>query len=339
MNELETVIADMFDVAIDSYEAARPRTRQQIIGVSELGTCHEQTRRKLLQLERTDVSKANRAAFIGTAVGDVVEEAVEEHLGGPVWRQIEVGVDLPSGRWHLVGHVDIVLPFFRSDADEEARLLVVDVKTKDGYEAIRRDGPTDQNHMQRDLYALGIWQMLQRGEAPPGVDADAVAALSRQPVDDYLVANAYIDRSGQEPKTLVSAEPFSWEWVYAAETFLDDAVYAAEHGEEASKDKPRNWCESFCEFYSGCRLLDTDVGGLITNQEAARAVGLYAEGQALEREAKRMKEQAKAQLAGVTGNTATHSVRWITKNATWIEGHMRKESQQIEVRALKTGDQ
>lgn len=334
MNELEEVIADVFDVAIDRYEEARPRTQQQIIGVSELGTCHEQTRRKLLQLERTDVSKANRAAFIGTAVGDVVEEAVEEHVGGTVWRQIEVGVDLPSGRWHLVGHVDLVLPFFRFGAGQpDGQLLVVDVKTKDGYEAIRRDGPTDQNHMQRNLYALGIWQALQRGEFDIGDGPRA------RPIEEYLVANAYIDRSGQEPKTLASAEPFSWEWVYAAETFLDDAVYAAENGEEASKDKPRNWCESFCEFYSGCRLLDTDVGGLITNQEAARAVGLYAEGQALEREAKRMKEQAKAQLAGVTGNTATHSVRWITKNATWIEGHMRKESQQIEVRALKTGDQ
>lgn len=324
MNDLEQSIADLFDGAIDAYEQARPRTQQQIIGVSELGTCHEQTRRKLLQIEPTNASKASRAAFIGSAVGDVVEQAVEDHTPATVFRQLEVGVDLPTGRWHLVGHVDLVLPVF------QLKPLIVDGKTKDGFEAVRRDGPTDQNHMQRNLYALGIWQAAERGE----LDAPGWT-FPRHPVEDYLVANAYIDRSGQEPTTLVQAEPFSWDWVYAAETFLDDAVYAAEHGEEAAKDKPRNWCESFCEFYSGCRLTDTDVSGLLTDQETVRAVEMYAEAQEMERTAKKMKEQARAALAGVTGNTATHSVRWTTTNASWVEGHMRRESHKIEVRPLK----
>jgi hypothetical protein len=316
VNEHEQQIAELFDAAIDAYEDARPRTQQKVIGVSELGTCHEMTRRRLLQLEETDVPKSRRAAFIGTAIGDVVEEAVVNYCDGPVLRQVEVTVQLPSGRWELVGHVDLVF------LSLGGRVVVVDVKSKDGYEAIVRDGPTDQNYMQRNLYALGLWQM--------GLLAGRTAQL-----EDVWTANAYIDRSGGEDKTLVKAEPFSWEWVHKAETFLDDVVYAAENGEEASKDKPRNWCESFCEFYSDCRTLDTDVAGLLTDQETVRAVELYAEGQELAREADRMKKQARAVLRGVRGNTTTHSVRWTIVNGSWVEGYQRKDTEKIEIRPLK----
>lgn len=294
--------------ALDGFESERPRSVQKIIGVSELGTCRQKTLLKLLQTDESD-HRLKLSAIIGDAVGERAEEAIVKHLAD-TWpgttRQQRVTVDLPSGRFQLTGHVDLVTPGWG----------VRDIKTKDGLDLIRRTGSDQQNRFQRHLYALGASQ----------------CGLLDMPVEQAMTGNIYIDRSGGEDHPHVVNEQFDWSVVYDAEAWVEDVVYAAERGEDASRDKPRAWCESWCEYVTTCRGLDTDVTGLIDDPETVSAVELYAEGQAEEASGRKKKDEAKKHLTGISGNTAEFAIRSVHVNETDIPGYTRKAYDKIDIR-------
>lgn len=73
-----------------------------------------------------------------------------------------------------------------------------------------------------------------------------------------------------------------------------------------------------CEYFSTCRLGDTDVEGLIEHEDYIHAVEAYLHGADLEKQAKQLKKEANSVLRNVTGNVNTtqgmKSLRWIHVN-------------------------
>jgi hypothetical protein len=301
--------------AIRDFMDNSSRSRQRVIGISELGTCRELTRRKLLELPESNPGRVAYSAFIGSAVGDWGEQAFLAKWPGGL-RQLTVVVRLPSGRYELTGHPDVVW----TTGGPYDGPTVLDGKTSDGLTLVEKDGASDQQRYQKALYALGLHQMGVFGETP---------------VEEIVLANAWIDRSGREDRFHVESELFTWALAEAAEEFVDDVVYAVENRELASRDKPWNWCEKVCPFFDDCRGTDTDVSGLIEDQESVSAVEMYVEAKELEKRAAKMKDEASAKLRGLTGNTKNHSLRWVHINEQERKAFTVKAFDRIDVRKLK----
>jgi hypothetical protein len=311
----EAELADMVDSAIIEYDRERPRskqTREFRVGMSELGFCSERTRRMLAGItpEPTD----NLAAFIGTAIGDYVERAVFKAYPG-VLRQVEVTTVLATDQrtYTLTGHPDLVFPWG-----------VVDVKTVNGLEAVRRTGPSTQQQYQRHGYALG---------------AHAAGFLTR-PLHEVKVANVWFDRSAEDNKCHVQMETFDPEILSEAGRWLDDVVYAYLNDEPAQKEPPRNMCEVACGHFSTCRLFDTDVEGLITDEPTLTAIDMYREGLELEAEGARLKKEARPMLKGVSGSDGTWMVRWVhVEGGTVIPARTTKSYERLNFSRLKKEQQ
>lgn len=313
MTEEERLVAETVYAAIQHASAYSPRAmqgREFKLGVSDLGFCSERVRRTIDQQvpEETD----NLPAFIGTAIGDHVEKAIP-YVWPDAIIQSEVEVPL-TGEQHayvLGGHPDIILP----DG------LVLDTKTGYGLETARRTGANQSQQFQRHLYALGAHLA---GLFNPDVK-----------LEEVRVGNVWIDRTATEREVHVQIEPYDPDIVQAAAEWLDEVVYAFLHNEEARKEPPRDMCAKVCGFYRECRLYDTDVEGLITDEEHLAAVDLYVEGREMESTGKRLKDQAKAHLDGVVGSTGEHQVRWTWVNPSLVPEYMRAGYSKLEVRSMK----
>lgn len=304
-------LADLIEQAVQEATSTTDRALQQQdfrLGMSDLGHCREYARRMVLQEPFTD-ERDKTAAFLGTIVGAGYEAALARRH--PEWLfQTEVITNLPSG-YAIPGHPDIVDPVGNR---------VLDLKTKDGLEVVKREGSTEQQRFQKHGYAGGLLQM---GMLDP-----------TRPV---LVGNVYIDRSGSTPRPYVVLEPFDPGVLEEIDAWLDDVFYAVRNGEEASRDKPRDFCERYCEYFTACRLYDTDVTGLIEDSTSLTAISLYVEGHELETKGKRLKDEAKSALIGVTGHTEEHVVRTVPVGETFIQGYMRKGYDRIDIRKKPKG--
>lgn len=312
MDTEETLLASKVYDAIQRFSNYSERSMQSKsfqVGISDLGYCSEYVRRMLDQQEEepTDVT----LAFIGTALGDLIEQACLA-----VWptavAQSEVTLELhgDTGTYRLNGHPDLYIP------DEG---LLIDFKSVRGYAVVKRTGPKQSQQFQRHCYAKALWEE---------------GAFGDLPLEQVRVANVWIDRSGEERGLHVQMEPYDESVVEQAALWLDDVVYAYMHEEEARKEPPRNVCEQYCGFYSTCRALDTDVEGLITDTEILTAVTLYKEAGQLESVAKKMKNSAKIVLNGVTGSTGEFTVRWVQVAGTSV-AYDKQPYQRLDIRKLK----
>jgi hypothetical protein len=129
-------------------------------------------------------------------------------------------------------------------------------------------------------------------------------------------------------------EPYDPLDVEDATVWLDSVVYDFLHKEPSRKEPPRNVCFATCGFAEECRGLETDVQGLLTDPKQLAAVEMYVDGNRMEREAKRLKAQAKVALDGVKGSTGEFAVRWIHVSG----GHVsfdRKSSDRLDIRELR----
>jgi hypothetical protein len=294
-----------------NYSARSLQAQEFRVGVSDLGFCPERTRRMLDQQVPDDTDML--AAWIGTELGAGMERVAKK-----VWPeailQSEVFVDLDgvdSGRTYtLTGHPDIILP-------EQG--VVIDGKTDYGLANVERSGPSKQQNFQRHLYALGAFRM---------------GMLNVPSLDNVRVANVWLDRAGIDKRLHCDLEPFDYAVVEEAADWLDDVVYHFLQDEEAEKVPPRDMCAVVCGFYNVCRSWDTDVQGLIEDPEALTAVELYREGLQLEKDGKRLKNQAKQHLVGIEGSTGEFLVRWTHVNDSIIPEQHRRGYSKLEVREL-----
>lgn len=311
MDEREQDLADRIYKAINEHSLRSERSQQAStfrVGISDLGYCSERTRRMLAQEQPDDTDSL--LAFLGTAIGDHLEQAVAKHFGVEVLTQQEVSVTLRGVRrsYTLPGHPDLVIP---------SEHLVLDGKSAYGLSLAERSGPDQQKQFQRHLYGLAAFEGGLLGDCS---------------LDDVMVGNVWIDRSGKQKRLHVNVETLSVEVIDAATEWIEEVVYAFTTGAEARKEPSRPVCQATCGFYSNCRQFDTDVEGLITEQHIIDAVEMYAEGQILEKRGDTYKQEAKAVLDGITGSTGKHLVRWLTVNA-------KRPYKRLEITSMKKAKQ
>jgi hypothetical protein len=294
MTEEEAALAEEVRAAVNLFSTSSERSEQDkafIIGPSNIGYCSERLRRQLDRQVPEDPIDWNKA-FIGTAIGDYLEQAMKA-ANPDLVTQVDMTVQLHGDRYHyeIPGHADVLDP---------VRGLLLDAKAKDGLEYVRRQKEPDRGYQyQRHLYALGAFQ---NGLFP------------NHALEDVTVGNIYYDRSGRDPVPHVQLEPFSHEVIRDAVWWLEEVIDTFIAGEEASKEPPREVCQTTCGFFSKCRAYDTDVEGLIKDTRHLEAIDLYLDGQDLKRQGTRMMDQAKARLVGVEGHTPDITLRWTLVN-------------------------
>jgi hypothetical protein len=310
MTPEEHALAEQVYEAIQQVSNYSERSQQSAdfrIGISDLGFCSEKVRRMLAGIPEPITDKT--AAFIGTALGDHIEQACQA-----VWhhaiRQAEVTLQLlgDGGRTYtLIGHPDLIDPTG----------VVIDIKTTRGLSIVRRNGPSRQQQFQRHCYAMASMPLFN-----PDVTLDKVR-----------VANVWFDRAGDEPYPYVQMEDFSPQVVAEAAMFVDDLVYAFLHGEAARKEPPREVCAKACGHFADCRALDTDVEGLLTDPDILTAVDLHRDALAMERKARQMKDQARSALVDISGSTGKFSVRWVHVGGGHVE-YDRKPSARLDIKPM-----
>ena len=192
-----------------------------------------------------------------------------------------------QGTYMLSGHPDLIDPFG----------TLIDVKTVRGLGRVRRTGPSQQQQFQRHLYA--------KAAHAQGLFNDSVT------LGQVRVANIWFDRTVDEKIPYVHSEPYDERVVEAATMWLDDVVYAYRHGEEARKEPPIAMCEKTCGFFLDCRAGRGLSGGLIEDPDLLAAVAMHREALELERQARRLKDEAKHALQGVEGSTGKYSIKWV----------------------------
>jgi len=295
MTPEERLLADQVYACIQDYSKQSERSLQSAnfdLGISDLGTCSELVRRSLANISPSE-DKDVLAAFVGTAVGDHVERAIaRRHPEALLGTSVRVFLQGDGGMYELTGHPDVVLPWG-----------IIDAKSVNGLQLVRRTGPTQQQLFQRHLYTKGASE----------------AGLLAVPLEEAKTANVWIDRSGATRQLHVHMDTYDPDIVMAATIWLDDVVYAWQNNEAARKEPPRTWCEKVCGHFADCRGMDSDVEGLITDPVTLTAVAMYQEGLALERQGKALKKEARPELEGVRGNTGEWSIRWTHVNGTHVE--------------------
>lgn len=313
MNEAEQALADDMYAAIQRHSNYSDRSmqgRRFEVGISDLGFCSERTRRMLTQDDPDDTDVL--AAFIGTAVGREVEDAYKAHRP-TVLLQADVTCELrgDQGTYNISGHPDIIDPTG----------VVIDGKTTRGLEVVRRTGPSRQQQFQRHCYAKGAFD--------EGWFNDDVR------LEDVRVANIWMDRAADDKGLHCQMENYNPEVVAEAADWLDEVVYAYLQGTEARKEPPREMCAKTCGFFDTCRLYDTDSEGLLTDNDVLTAVRMYREGVDLEKQGRRLKDQAKPVLTDISGVTTEWMVRWVWVNETVVPESKRAGYNRLDLRRVK----
>jgi hypothetical protein len=303
----QVLAAEVHQAIVDFGDNSQRSMQSQnhVLGVSDIGGCREYVRRMILDEPFSDHSNEYAlASFVGHAVGNYAETVL-----GDVWRkqgrvdtQVEVQIALPNGVV-LRGHPDLV-----------GEAIVVDFKTVDGLAVVKQGGRT-QHRWQVILYAAALIQM------------------ERLP-ENALCALVYIDRSGVEVVPHVEVWRYDPHLLDPINEWVNDVLYAIQYNEEASRDRPREWCYSACPYARSCRGMDTDVSGLIESEEAVLAVKSYLDAARRAKEADRDKKTAAAALAGVNGATDEHMVRWVHVNETNIEAFTKRGYDRLDIRPL-----
>lgn len=301
---------DVASRVVDAYSAQSmnsARSKQsveRILGPSDLGGCRAYLTHMLMESPREARPVPPWAAFIGTWVGEGLEQAyVAAHPRSA--KQVHVEVDLPSGR-HTSGTADVV--------DDEID-GVLDFKSLDGTESMVDGEPPFKNLAQIMTYLLGCIQM----------------GLLTEDATWHL---AYVDRSGKEPVPAVISGHLDMSVIEEMEERISQAEYAAMFREEPQRDTPIAICESFCEFYKVCRG-DAQPQGLILEPAVVKAADQYLEGAALVRRGNRLRDEAKAVLKGAEGNTGTVLVKWTRINSSEVPTYTRRAYDKIDVKAVK----
>jgi hypothetical protein len=302
---------DILNSSIKNYEQQSPRTRQSragILGPSDIGFCRQKAALTTREVEPTDFP-STAAAQIGTAIHRYVGAALATSHPDWIIDDRKVTATLPSGAV-ISGTPDIIAPDWNA---------IIDIKTVDGFEWVKRNG-VNQNHVyQRHLYALGALQ----------------AGLLKE--ENLLVGNFYIDRSGKEPEGLLVLSDYDPTLTNVIDSWVQDVIYAVKNGETASRDIPAAICERICPFFTACRgELETHDGAeIIDNPELLTALDMYVEGRDMVKEGEKMKREAQSRLYGVNGRSDTYQIRWVEVASTTVDSSEKTAYSRMDVRPVR----
>jgi len=301
--------------ALAAQENRTPRTmqsREGILGPADIGFCRQKATLVSKQTEPTD-DPPKWSAAVGTAMYTYIEAALKKNLGWLVGSidQIRTTAELPSGA-KISGHPDIVVP--------ESN-MVLDIKTVNGFQWIKRNGPSMSHKYQRHLYAMGC---VQSGLFDP-----------EKPV---WVGNVYFDRSGKEGTPIVFIEEMDNSLTAEIDQWVEDVIYAVKNNQDASRDVAAAVCEQICEFFTICRggLEVNDGQELIQDEYLLSTIEMYVAGRDMENEGKQMKKEASEKLSNVNGITQTHQIRWVHVGASSMKAYERSGHDRLDVRKRRT---
>jgi hypothetical protein len=275
-----------YTTALTLAEHGKARSVQTdggLLGASDAGGC---VHKAVLTVRRTPPTNIPRKgkALIGSALHKVFLDQIkdaypERHI------EIELPVRLPSGT-EIPLHPDEI------DPDEPS---VTDFKFVEDLNYRRREGVTEQQHMQRNLQYLAAHQ------------AGLVPA-------EGIVRNLFVSMTDAED-VWVQQEPFSMEWVERADEWFAEVRYGVEHDEDGRKDAQPYFCESYCPFYSLCKPLPTDAFGKITSPALIQRADLALDARQQRKHFEKIEKEAVEQLRGLTGSTDRTTVVSTTVNA------------------------
>lgn len=312
MSELLLELQHELIKAIEDYSYADPRSKQSrdgILGPSDLGFCRQKAVLTTREVERTDETN-EAAARIGTAIHRYLAHAFAEANQGWIADSKKVTARFPSGA-EISGTPDLICPGHNA---------IIDVKTVDGFEWVKRNGTSLNHKYQRHAYALGA---MQEGLLDP--------------TKTVYVGNMYVDRSGKEKKPYFIIEEYDDSLTAEIDLWIEDVIYAVETGSDASRDIPAAVCEKICPFFTACRggLEVHDGGELIEDPTLLSAVDMYVQARAMEKEAAAMKDAAATQLSGVNGTTGTWQIRWVDVAPTRVEAFEKRGYTRLDVRKAR----
>jgi hypothetical protein len=305
-------IAGLLTTALKAHSDSTPRSVQSAegrLGPSDIGWCRNKAALMTKGVAKTD-SRSVAAASIGTAVHDYVFAALRPFFPDWLIEDVRVTATLPCGA-EISGSPDIVIPSWN---------MVLDLKTVDGYEKVRRFGVSQNHKYQRHLYAMGAI-------AAGLIDGD-------RPV---YVGNVYVDRSGQETEPLVILDEMDVLLTDEIDRWVSDVIYAVQHGEDAARDIAAPVCESICEFYTACRGdLPVSENEFIDLPDIRDAVTMFVEAREQEAAAKKAKEQAKSVLSGLNGIANGYQIRTTFIPESEVPGFTRRASERLDVRRVRS---
>lgn len=279
--------------AVNRWSAARPRNKQVTLGPSSLGGCREYIRATLAEdegiPERTE--RGLDGASIGTLLGDDLEEIFESQMA--FLRQVNTQTHFQKLGLTVAGNADLV---------DIPGAWVGDLKSVDGLEEVRRQGPSLKYMIQVSVYLMGL---IQAG----------VISETERPTASLI----YYDRSGADKTFLVYT--LSWDdilgYVSLAEERLQQVfdVLAAGSPEEMRwglRDEEPSFCHYIqCPFRLNCWGGSEWVPpGTIESEDGKAAVDSYVQARQAAKDAEAWKKEAREGLRGRSGVAITATGKW-----------------------------
>ena len=286
-------LSDELLEALKAHEQEKPRSKQLVLGPSEVGGCREYIRNVMMGTPRQPGDEWPTAAVMGTLVGEHVEKVAEKYLGAVT--EVPVVTELPNGLT-VAGHSDIVI------AD---RNIVADVKSKDKFDGVKYEGPSLENCVQISIYALGL---VQAGVLTEGCTAHLL----------------YVDRSGEAQ--VIHEVVIDWEemqqYIDVAVSRLQDVIDAQDRIDEGDveaarelRDKTPPFCYSKkvqCPFRDACwKGSDWVPHDVIEDPDILKIIDVYKNARDTEKVGGSMRREYREKLRGVSGVTPDGwSVTW-----------------------------
>lgn len=238
---MELVIDEEFgaklDGAVAAAEAARPRTQQKTLGPSSVGGCREYIRATVAgDPGIPERPRGVDPAFIGTVVGDALENIFEQYLGATT--QIQCKVTLPRSGLVIAGNSDAVFVDANIVTDlkgcDSFAEVIYDLK-RHGFLNPKRSGKYFKYAVQIAIYVLAL---VQAGILEQGATARLV----------------FFERSGKAKKFLVI--PLEWDALMKAIDLAEDRLGDVVRVLNAGSPEPARWGlrdqePSLC-FYTQC---------------------------------------------------------------------------------------
>jgi hypothetical protein len=276
------MIGDMIMEAVRVSQVNSPRSQQTALGMSQLGGCREYIRSTIEQEDRGTEQDIKWAAFVGTAVGDMIEKITKVQHDAVTQEYITCEIEVEGlGTVKATGSADMMLK----------PTAVIDLKTKAELDTVRRDGPSFKEKAQIAGYLIGAIQGKQLGPEATG----------------HLV---YIDRSGREKTAYVWSldVPMAEAILMAVGDRLQDVANAIETGQRAPRDEHQSWCRAVqCPFYAAC-WAGYEPTGAIEHPEEIKAVEEFIEARAQVKAWTNTRDTRREALRGVEGVTASGAV-------------------------------
>lgn len=284
---------------VAAWENDSARSQQRGLGPSEIGQCPEYIRAHVSGDYKIPEEGLKTAAFMGRAIGDLLEQVFGERVEAITQHQLTA--TLPRTQLVITGNADVIVP---------SRDTILDVKTKDEFATIRKEGASFQNLVQLSAYFIA---------------AVAAGILTK----GGLAVLLYVDRSGVEKRFMTASWTYeeALEYLAMAEENLVEVVQVlskqnalaasgmapAEVWERTEMDRAmlRNEKPSTC-FAIQCGFREQCWGktaqlpiGKIEDPNAIQAIRNYVDGRELKKDAENLMVTANRELGmlGVEGAT------------------------------------